>query len=41
MNSDQARRLIKVTFTQALTFPRGMSCVWDIRKPVRKHYRFG
>jgi uncharacterized cupin superfamily protein len=22
-------------------FPRGMSCTWDIKKPVRKHYRFG
>lgn len=24
-----------------VTFPQGMSCVWDIRQPVRKHYRFG
>jgi uncharacterized cupin superfamily protein len=23
------------------TFPKGMSCVWDIRKAVRKHYHFG
>lgn len=23
-----------------VTFPRGLSCVWDIREPVRKHYRF-
>ncbi len=23
-----------------VTFPRGLSCVWDIRKPVRKHYNF-
>lgn len=23
-----------------VTFPKGMSCTWDIRKPVRKHYRF-
>lgn len=22
-------------------FPAGMSCTWDIRSPVRKHYRFG
>jgi len=22
-------------------FPEGMSCVWEVRKPVRKHYRFG
>ncbi len=24
-----------------VTFPKGMSCTWDIRKPVRKHYQFG
>ncbi len=24
-----------------VTFPEGMSCEWDIRQPVRKHYRFG
>jgi len=24
-----------------VTFPAGMSCTWDVRVPVRKHYRFG
>lgn len=24
-----------------VTFPAGMSCTWEIRSPVRKHYRFG
>ena len=24
-----------------VVFPRGLNCVWDVRKPVRKHYRFG
>lgn len=24
-----------------VTFPAGMSCVWEVRVPVRKHYRFG
>jgi uncharacterized protein len=24
-----------------VTFPAGMSCTWHVRKPVRKHYRFG
>lgn len=23
------------------TFPAGMDCTWEIRAPVRKHYRFG
>ena len=22
-------------------FPKGLSCVWTVRKAVRKHYRFG
>jgi uncharacterized protein len=24
-----------------VTFPPGMSCTWEVIKPVRKHYRFG
>lgn len=24
-----------------VTFPEGMECTWDVRKPVRKHYSFG
>jgi len=24
-----------------VTFPAGLSCTWEIRKDVRKHYRFG
>jgi uncharacterized cupin superfamily protein len=24
-----------------VTFPAGMSCTWNIKKDVRKHYRFG
>ena len=23
-----------------VTFPAGLSCVWDIKVPVRKHYNF-
>lgn len=23
-----------------VTFPAGMSCTWEIRSPVRKHYKF-
>ena len=22
-------------------FPRGLSCVWKVTKPVKKHYQFG
>ena len=24
-----------------VTFPQGMSCTWKVKKPVKKHYRFG
>jgi uncharacterized cupin superfamily protein len=24
-----------------VTFPAGMSCVWTVHQPVRKHYKFG
>jgi hypothetical protein len=23
-----------------VTFPKGLSCVWEIKEPVRKHYNF-
>jgi len=23
-----------------VTFPEGLSCVWDIKEPVKKHYNF-
>lgn len=23
-----------------VTFSKGLSCTWDIKEPVRKHYRF-
>ena len=22
-------------------FPKGLDCVWNVKKPVRKHYNFG
>jgi len=24
-----------------VTFPRGLSCKWHVKKAVKKHYRFG
>jgi hypothetical protein len=32
---------VRVGKSQLVTFPAGMSCTWDVRKPVRKHYTFG
>ncbi|MFC1805061.1 cupin domain-containing protein [Candidatus Omnitrophota bacterium] len=32
----------KVTFGKGdfVTFPKGLSCIWDIKQAVRKHYNF-
>ena len=32
---------VKVGKGDLVTFPKGMSCTWRVRKPVRKHYQFG
>jgi uncharacterized cupin superfamily protein len=24
-----------------VSFPEGMSCTWEVRAPIRKHYSFG
>jgi uncharacterized cupin superfamily protein len=32
---------VTITAGDLVTFPRGMSCRWDVRSPVRKHYTFG
>ena len=31
-----------VTFGEGdfVTFPEGLSCVWDVKQPVKKHYNF-
>jgi len=23
-----------------VTFPKGLACIWDVKEPVKKHYRF-
>ncbi len=32
----------KVVFGKGdfVTFPKGLSCIWDIKEPVKKHYNF-
>jgi uncharacterized cupin superfamily protein len=32
---------VRVGKGDLVTFPSGMSCTWDVKKPVRKHCRFG
>lgn len=32
---------VTVAAGDLVTFPKGLKCRWDVRRPVRKHYRFG
>lgn len=32
---------VKIGVGDLATFPAGLRCHWDVRAPVRKHYRFG
>ena len=32
---------VRVGKGDLVIFPAGMSCTWDVRAAVRKHYRFG
>jgi uncharacterized cupin superfamily protein len=32
---------VRVGKGDLVTFPAGMSCTWDVRAPVKKHYTFG
>ena len=31
---------VKMGKGDLVTFPEGMSCIWDIKQPVKKHYAF-
>jgi uncharacterized cupin superfamily protein len=31
---------VKMGKGDLVTFPAGMSCVWTVHKPLRKHYKF-
>jgi uncharacterized cupin superfamily protein len=33
-------RSVKFGKGDFITFPKGLSCVWDVKQPVRKHYNF-
>lgn len=33
-------RPVRLQAGDLVTFPAGMSCEWDVRVPVRKHYQF-
>mmetsp|Transcript_12251 Transcript_12251/g.23069 ORF Transcript_12251/g.23069 Transcript_12251/m.23069 type:complete len:93 (-) Transcript_12251:39-317(-) len=29
---------IEIKAGDFVTFPKGMSCVWDVKEPIKKHY---
>uniref|UniRef100_A0A832GM62 DUF861 domain-containing protein n=1 Tax=Caldimicrobium thiodismutans TaxID=1653476 RepID=A0A832GM62_9BACT len=31
---------VEIKAGDLVTFPKGLSCIWDIKEPVRKHYTF-
>ncbi|ROR29582.1 cupin domain-containing protein [Inmirania thermothiophila] len=31
---------VRIRAGDLVTFPAGLSCTWEVRRPVRKHYRF-
>lgn len=31
---------IEIKAGDFVTFPKGLSCVWDVKEPVEKHYNF-
>lgn len=31
---------VEIRAGDLVTFPKGLSCTWEIKKPVRKHYTF-
>lgn len=37
----QGGQPVRIGKGDLVTFPRGLACTWEVRKPVRKHYRFG
>jgi len=32
---------IRIQKGDFVTFPQGLSCVWEVKQAVRKHYHFG
>lgn len=32
---------VKITKGDLVVFPKGLKCRWDIKKRVKKHYKFG
>ena len=30
----------KIEAGDLVTFPNGMTCIWDVKKPINKHYNF-
>ena len=33
--------IYKIKSGDLVTFPKGLSCTWEVHKEIKKHYRFG
>ncbi len=38
--SVEGRELLRIGRGDLVTFPKGLKCAWDVRRPVRKHFHF-
>eukprot|EP00741_Cyanophora_paradoxa_P005063 tig00000851_g4905.t1 len=41
VTDDKTGQSIHVEAGDLATFEAGLSCVWDVKKPIKKHYKFG
>lgn len=32
---------VKISSGDLVNFPAGITCTWNVQRPIRKHYRFG
>lgn len=37
---EAAGQTLEIRAGDFVSFPQGLTCVWDVREPVRKHYHF-
>jgi len=38
--TNEEGKVFTVTAGDLVTFPKGMKCVWDVKKPIKKVYTF-
>ncbi|MHA1297726.1 MAG: cupin domain-containing protein [Promethearchaeota archaeon] len=41
VTDSQTGKKIEIKKGDLVQFPKGLKCVWNVKKPIRKYYRFG